>query len=73
MCSPATSGNSTTITLDFSQFNDLAAQMPEKLKELQDLFYAEAKKNDVLPLDNSSLARVLTPRPSPTAGRTKFT
>ena len=58
---------------DFSQVNDLAAQMPDKLKEMQDLFYAEAKKNDVLPLDNSTLARFLTPRPSPTAGRTSFT
>ena len=58
---------------DFSQSNDLAAQMPDKLKEMQDLFYAEAKKNDVLPLDNSTLARFLTPRPSPTAGRTSFT
>ena len=33
----------------------------------------EAKKNDVLPLDNSTLARFMTPRPSPTAGRTSFT
>ena len=47
--------------------------MPDKLKEMQDLFYAEAKKNDVLPLDNSTLARFLTPRPSPTAGRSSFT
>jgi arylsulfatase len=53
---------------DFSQASDLAAQMPEKLKELQDLFYVEAKKHDVLPLDNSTLARFLTPRPSPTGG-----
>ena len=58
---------------DFSQANDLAAKMPDKLKEMQDLFYAEAKKYDVLPLDNSTLARFLTPRPSPTAGRTSFT
>ncbi|MCI0674425.1 MAG: arylsulfatase [Phycisphaerales bacterium] len=61
------------ITTDFSQSYDLAAQMPDKLKEMQDLFYAEAKKYDVLPLDNSTLARFLTPRPSPTAGRTTFT
>ena len=47
--------------------------MPDKLKEMQDLFYAEAKKYDVLPLDNSTLARFLTPRPSATAGRTVFT
>ncbi len=58
---------------DFSQFNDLAAEMPDKLKQMQDLFYVEAKKNDVLPLDNSTLARFLTPRPGPTAGRTEFT
>jgi len=55
---------------DPTQSNDLAARMPEKLKQMQDLFYAEAKKYDVLPLDNSTLARFLTQRPSTTAGRT---
>jgi arylsulfatase len=58
---------------DFSQADDLATRMPEKLEEMQELFYAEAKKHDVLPLDNSTLARFLTPRPSPTAGRSNFT
>jgi arylsulfatase A-like enzyme len=57
---------------DPTEFNDLAAKMPDKLKEMQDLFYNEAKKYDVLPLDNSTLTRFLTPRPSATAGRTKF-
>ena len=47
--------------------------MPEKLKQMQKIFYAEAKKYDVLPLDNSTLARWNTPRPSLTAGRTVFT
>jgi len=47
--------------------------MPEKLKQMQDLFYLEAQKYDVLPLDNSTLARFRTPRPSLTAGRTVFT
>jgi len=36
---------------DFSQAVDLAAKEPAKLKQLQDLFLAEAKKYDVLPLD----------------------
>ncbi len=36
---------------DFSQANDLAAVETEKLKSLQDLFIAEAKKYNVLPLD----------------------
>jgi hypothetical protein len=58
---------------DFTEFDDLATKMPAKLKEMQDIFYAEAKTFDVLPLDNSTLARFLTPRPSATAGRTTFT
>ena len=58
---------------DPTQYNDLAGKMPDKLKEMQDIFYAEAKKYNVLPLDNSTLARFITPRPSATAGRTKFT
>ena len=33
----------------------------------------EAKKYQVLPLDNSILERLLTPRPNATAGRTEFT
>ena len=44
---------------DPTQSNDLAAQMPEKLKQLQDLFYSEAGKYDVLPLDNTTLARFM--------------
>jgi arylsulfatase A-like enzyme len=58
---------------DPTQSNDLAAKMPEKLKQMQALFYLEAKKYNVLPLDNSSLARWNTSRPSLTAGRTVFT
>ena len=58
---------------DPTEFNDLAATMPDRLKEMQDLFYAEARKYDVLPLDNSTLARWNTPRPSLTAGQTVFT
>ncbi|NLS02744.1 arylsulfatase [Rhizobium sp. P32RR-XVIII] len=61
------------IAEDPTQFDDLAAKMPVKLKEMQDLFYSEAKKYNVLPLDNSTLARWNTPRPSLTAGRTEFT
>jgi arylsulfatase A-like enzyme len=35
---------------DFSQANDLAAEHPEKVKELQELFWEEAEKYKVLPL-----------------------
>ena len=61
------------IAEDFSQANDLAAKNPDKLKEMQALFLTEAAKYQVLPLDNSVLPRLLTPRPSGTAGRTTFT
>ena len=58
---------------DYSQANDLAAKMPDKLKEMQALFVQEAAKYNVLPLDNSQFARAIAPRPSATAGQTVFT
>ena len=58
---------------DPTQFDDLAAKMPEKIKEMQALFDVEAKKYNVLPLDNTTLLRWNTPRPSLTAGQTVFT
>jgi arylsulfatase len=58
---------------DFSQAENLAEKMPDKLKDLQLLFYAEAAKYNVLPIDNSKTER-LDPaiRPSLTRGRTSF-
>jgi hypothetical protein len=47
--------------------------MPEKVKELQAVFDSEARKYNVLPLDNTTLLRWNTPRPSLTAGRNVFT
>jgi arylsulfatase A-like enzyme len=58
---------------DYSQANDLAAKMPDKLKEMQALFIEEAAKYNVLPLDNSQFQRAISPRPSATAGQTLFT
>jgi len=43
---------------DRAEAKDLAAQNPEKLKELQDLWMAEAKKNNVLPLIDSGVAAI---------------
>ena len=60
-------------SVDPTENSDLAAKMPDKLKQMQDLFYAEAKKFDVLPLDNTSLLRWNTPRPNLTGGRKVFT
>ena len=59
---------------DFSEANDLAAKEPKKLRQLQDLFWAEAGKYNVLPLDNSKIERFdVNLRPSLTSGRSEFT
>ena len=58
---------------DYSQANDLATKMPDKLREMQEQFIVEATKYQVFPMDNGFLARVLAPKPSYTAGRTEFT
>jgi len=61
------------LTEDYSQANDLAAKMPDKLHALQEAFLVEAAKYNVFPLDNSILPRLIAARPSATAGRTVFT
>ena len=45
------------LTEDYSQANDLAAKMPDKLKEMQELFEEEANKYNVFPLNNDTFAR----------------
>jgi arylsulfatase len=44
-------------TKDWSQGHDLAAEMQEKLAELQELFLEEARKHNVLPLDDRRIER----------------
>jgi arylsulfatase len=61
---------------DFSLANDLAAQNPDKLKEMQDLFMAEAEKYHVLPIDDRLLERTnaeLVGRPTVLGDRTSLT
>jgi arylsulfatase len=60
------------ITKDWTENNNVAASNPQKLKEMQDLFWVEARKYQVLPLDASGVTRFVAPRPSVTAGRTEF-
>ena len=61
------------LSKDWTQSNNVAAQYPQKLKELEKLFWIEANKYQVLPLDASVATRLVTPRPSLAAGRTRFT
>jgi arylsulfatase len=59
---------------DFSEAKNLAKANPQKLRELQDLWWSEAAKYNVLPLDDRMAERIdPTVRPSLTKGRTKFT
>jgi arylsulfatase len=57
---------------DWSQAEDLAQKNPAKLREMQAIFTQEAKKYQVFPLDDTVVARLITPRPSLTAGRDEF-
>lgn len=61
---------------DFSLADDVAAKFPGKLKEMQDLFMAEAIKYRVLPIDDRIQERMnaaIAGRPDLMAGRTSLT
>ncbi|MCU0593496.1 MAG: hypothetical protein MUC57_18745, partial [Desulfobacterales bacterium] len=57
---------------NFNQTDDVAAKYPQKVKEMRQMFVAEAKKYQVFPMDASVAARIVAPRPNITAGRTEF-
>ena len=58
---------------DRSESKNLAEERPEKLKELIDAWFVQAKKNKVLPLDDRSAAELLTiERPSQEPPRDRY-
>jgi arylsulfatase A-like enzyme len=60
---------------DFSCSSDLSANYPDKLKEMQEAFLAEAVKYNVLPLDDRAQARfnaTMAGRPDYMRGRTSL-
>ncbi|HKE43821.1 MAG TPA: arylsulfatase [Steroidobacteraceae bacterium] len=64
------------LTDDFAQASDIAKKNPAKLRELQDLWWSEAARYDVLPLDGRKTERLnaeLQGRPSQAGKRTSFT
>jgi len=61
------------LSKDWTQYEDVAAKYPEKLKEMKALFWKEAERYQVMPLDATMITRLITPRPSITAGRDVFT
>jgi len=58
---------------DWTQYTDVAAANPAKVKEMTDLMFAEFARYQVLPLDASVATRMVAPRPSMSAGRKVFT
>jgi arylsulfatase len=60
------------IAEDPAEVHDLAARQPEKLRELVALWWAEAGKYKVLPLDGSVFQRLTAERPRLTAERSQY-
>jgi arylsulfatase A-like enzyme len=59
--------------VDRSEIHDLAAQEPERLQELINLWYAEAGANDAFPLDDRGpLELITTPRPLLSPPRNRY-
>ncbi len=58
---------------DWTQANDLAARMPDKLREMQQMFMLEGAKYQVFPLDNTRLERFIAAKPTYSPNRTAFT
>jgi len=60
------------LSKDWTQYTNVAAQHPEKLREMRDLMFGEFARYQVLPLDASAATRFISPRPSLAAGRKVF-
>lgn len=57
---------------DWTQYTDVAASHPDKVKDLKKLMFEQFEKYQVFPLDASVATRMVTPRPSVSGGRTVF-
>ena len=59
---------------DRAELHDLAAEHPDKLRELVNLWFAEAGDNGAFPLDDrSALEIIITPRPQLASPRDRYT
>ena len=57
---------------DFAEAHDVAGEHPEKVLELAQLWWTEAGKHDVLPLDGRGVERLAEPRPQPGKVRDRY-
>ncbi|MFN8040448.1 MAG: arylsulfatase [Acidimicrobiales bacterium] len=60
------------VAVDPTEVHDLADAEPEKLAEMIDLWWAEARAHQVLPLDNRPLAALEAPRPTRIRDRSRY-
>ncbi|TCC48967.1 arylsulfatase [Kribbella capetownensis] len=61
------------VDVDRSEVKNLAAEQPEKLRELVNMWFAEAGANNAFPLDDRSALEILgTPRPQLTAAKDRY-
>ena len=59
--------------VDRAELNDLAAQHPDRLRELVNIWFSQAGANEAFPLDDRSPVEILnTPRPQLTAPRNRY-
>jgi Sulfatase len=59
--------------VDRAELHDLAAEHPDKLRELASLWFAEAGANDAFPLDDRSALEIfVTPRPQLTPPQNRY-
>ncbi|MEZ5738066.1 MAG: sulfatase-like hydrolase/transferase [Burkholderiaceae bacterium] len=61
------------LTNDFSESTDLAATHPDKLAELQAMWWEDARRYNVLPLDDRVIERSQEPRPRLVRQRDSYT
>jgi hypothetical protein len=57
---------------DFSELHDRAAEEPERLAALVERWWEEARRYNVLPLDDRVMERFLVPKPKPITERDRF-
>ena len=57
--------------VDRAEVNNLAAEQPEKLRELVNVWFSEAGRNGAFPLDDRTPVEIMTTPPSPADGSTE--
>jgi arylsulfatase len=60
------------VAVDPSEVHDRAAEDPERLARMVDLWWEEAARYNVLPLDNRIMLTILNPRPLRVLQRTRY-